>query len=242
MHDADRLGQTRYGDLGICLHQLHDAPLRGVQFYRLLTVYFTVHFTVHLTLNFLLLGIRKHHLDAARGDAENAFIILLQDPAHSGTELLHQPHVLEHAHEFAVARHTRKAEKVLLTLPINEAAVRCDLDPVRENFKYGRDLARVIVVDDGVDDRLAQRNTTDQSAVDALLTRDLGARDVLDLELVQNAVRRLDERAIAIFLVLNEIDLIPAREVYRRTEISSNAVRRQFCTDCRAYYRLPHAV
>ena len=66
MSDADRLGQTCYGDLGIRLHQLHNAPLRRVQFYRLLTVYFTVHFTGYLTLNFLFLGIREHHLDAAR--------------------------------------------------------------------------------------------------------------------------------------------------------------------------------
>lgn len=210
MHDADRLGQTCYGNLGICLHQLHNAPLCSVQFYRLLTVHFTGYFTVHLILNFLLLGIRKHHLDAARGDAENAFIVLLQDPAHTGAELLHQPHILKHTHEFAVARHTRKTEKVLLALPVYKTAVRCDLDPVRKDLKHGRDLTRVIVVNDGVDDRLTQRHAPDKSAVNALLARDLRAGDVLDLKLVQNTVRRLDERAIAVLLVLNEIDPLPA--------------------------------
>ena len=142
---------------------------------------------------------------------EYIFIVHLQNPAHAGAELLHQAHILEYAHELAVARHARKAEKVLLALPVDEAAVRCDLHPVRKDLKHGRDLARVIVVNDGVDDRLTQRHAPDKSAVDALLARDLGAGDVLDLELIQNAVRRLDERTIAIFLVLNEIDLIPAR-------------------------------
>lgn len=66
-------------------------------------------------------------------------------------------------------------------------------------------------MNDGVDDRLTQGNSPDQSAVNALLARDLGAGDVLDLELIQNAVRRLDERAIAVLLIFDEIDLIPAR-------------------------------
>ena len=145
---------------------------------------------------------------------KNTPVVLSQNPAHAGTELLHQSHVLKHTHEFAVARHTRKAEEILLALPVNETAVRRYFDPVRKDLKHGRDLARVVVMHDGVDDRLAQRNAPDQCAVNALLARDLRASDIFDLKLVQNAVRRLDERTIAVLLVFDEVDLVLSRLLY----------------------------
>ena len=151
---------------------------------------------------------RKGDTQKVLSEAKALWTKKLGDAGQARAELLHHVQVFEDAHQLFIARDGVALKKLGLGQAFGQCAGRGDFDAVGKDFKLGRHLAGVVVVDDGVDDGLAQSNGAPQADIVALFSGDGGGGFVFKVQLVEHAFCGFDERAITVFVALDQVHAV----------------------------------
>ena len=153
---------------------------------------------------------RKGDAQEVLGEAKALGAIKLGDAGQARAEVFHQFQVAKDAHQFFVAGDGVALKKLGGGQALGQGAGRGDFDAVGKDFKLGRRFAAVVVVHDGVDHGFAQGHGVPQAAVNAFFGGDGAGGFVFYLQLVEHGLGGFDERAVAVFVVLDQVHTIKA--------------------------------
>ena len=94
---------------------------------------------------------------------------------------------------------------------MGNASGRSDLQSIRKQLELGNALVAVVVVNDGIDHGLAQGDRIKQANFLAFFRGNARQGSIFEIQLVENLFGCLDQAAIAVFLVFNQINPVSAR-------------------------------
>ncbi len=112
----------------------------------------------------------------------------------AGAEVFDQLKIAEDTHQLAVTGHGSARQTLGETQAVDQPTVGGDADAIGIYFDHRGNFGTVVVMDDGVDQSLAQGAGFHQAMLFTLGgTGDAGEGAVLDVQLVEHAMGRLDQ-------------------------------------------------
>src|SRR3989338_4748983 len=131
---------------------------------------------------------------------------------HSGAEVFHHVQILEYAHQGFVARHGVTGKKIVLFLTGVDGPRRSNFQTVRKDFKFGHQFGAVVIVDNGVDHRLAQSNRVPELTVDPLSRRNFSDGSIFyALDPVEHLLAGFNQTTKAVILAIQQINTVSTR-------------------------------